>query len=71
VLDLTAHSETIESWQGMGDAIVAIHGPISKKSDARIGTTGTYNTNGCVRMHIEDQVRLEGIPLGTPVDIVE
>ena len=29
VLDLSAHSEAIQSWQGAGDAIIALHGPIS------------------------------------------
>jgi lipoprotein-anchoring transpeptidase ErfK/SrfK len=70
VLDLSAHSEAIQSWQGMGDAIIALHGPISSSSDARIGTTGTYISNGCVRLHTADQEKLMEVPLGTPVDIV-
>ena len=70
VLDLSAHSEAIESWQGMGDAIIALHGPISSSSDAKIGTTGTYISNGCIRLHEADQVKLMEITLGTPVDIV-
>ena len=70
VLDLSAHSEAIQSWQGAGDAIIALHGPISSSSDARIGATGTYISNGCVRLHEADQVKLVEIPLGTPVDIV-
>jgi len=69
-LDTTGHSEVIKSWQGTGDAVTAIHGPISAKSDKRIGTTGTYISNGCVRMHLADLQRLEVIPPGTPVDIV-
>jgi lipoprotein-anchoring transpeptidase ErfK/SrfK len=68
VLDLSAHSEAIQSWQGMGDAIIALHGPFG--ADAKIGTTGTYISNGCVRLHEADQVKLAEIPLGTPVDIV-
>ena len=69
VLDTSGHSETIRSWQGMGDAITAIHGPISSRSDAQIGTTGAYISNGCIRMHEVDQVKLDVIPLGTIVDI--
>ena len=70
VLDLSAHSEAIQSWQGAGDAIIALHGPISASSDRQIGATGTYISNGCVRLHEADQVKLAEIPLGTPVDIV-
>jgi lipoprotein-anchoring transpeptidase ErfK/SrfK len=70
VLDLSAHSEAIQSWQGAGDAIIALHGPISASSDAKIGATGTYISNGCVRLHEADQVKLAEVPLGTPVDIV-
>jgi lipoprotein-anchoring transpeptidase ErfK/SrfK len=70
VLDLSGHSEAIESWEGSGDAIIALHGPISASSDAQIGTTGTYISNGCVRLHEADQLKLDVIPLGTPVDIV-
>jgi lipoprotein-anchoring transpeptidase ErfK/SrfK len=70
VLDTNGHSEAIESWEGSGDAITAIHGPISASSDAQIGTTGTRISNGCIRMHEADQVKLGIITLGTPVDIV-
>jgi lipoprotein-anchoring transpeptidase ErfK/SrfK len=70
VLDTSGHSEAIESFQGLGDAIISIHGPISAASDAQIGTTGTYISNGCVRLHEADQLKLAPIPLGTPVDIV-
>jgi len=70
VLDTSGHSEAIWSWKGSGDAITAIHGPISASSAARIGTTGTKISNGCIRMHEEDLLKLEMIPLGTPIDIV-
>jgi len=70
VLDTSGHSEAIQSWEGAGDAIIALHGPISSSSDARIGTTGTHISNGCIRLHVEDQLKLAPIPLGTPVDIV-
>lgn len=70
VLNTSGHSEAIQSWQGMGDAITAIHGPISASSDAQIGTTGAAISNGCIRMHEADQLKLDVIPLGTPVDIL-
>ena len=70
VLDTSGHSEAIQSWQGAGDAIIAAHGPISSSSDAKIGTTGTYISNGCIRLHEADQIKLDVIPLGTPFDIV-
>ena len=70
VLDTSAHSEAIGSWDGTGDAIIAIHGPISSSSDAQIGANGTAISNGCIRLHIADQVQLAVVPLGTPVDIL-
>ena len=70
VLDTSGHSEAIKSWKGSGDAVTAIHGPVSAASDARIGTTGTKISNGCIRMHIEDQKKLAVIPVGTPIDII-
>lgn len=70
-LDSTAHSEAIRSWQGSGDAVIAIHGPINTKSDKKIGTRGTYISNGCVRMHLADLQRLSAVPLGAPIDIVQ
>jgi lipoprotein-anchoring transpeptidase ErfK/SrfK len=69
VLDLSAHSEAIQSWQGAGDAIIALHGSFG--ADAKIGTTGTYVSNGCIRLHREDQLKLAEVPLGTPVEIIE
>jgi len=70
VLDLAAHSEAIQSWEGSGDAIIALHGPISAGSDAQIGDTGTRISNGCIRMHEADQLKFTGVPTGTPVQIV-
>lgn len=68
-LDLSAHSDAIQSWEGAGDAIIAIHGPIDSAADADIGTTGTRISNGCIRLHDTDLTRLNMLPLGTPVDI--
>jgi lipoprotein-anchoring transpeptidase ErfK/SrfK len=68
VLDLSAHSEDIQSWQGSGDAITAFHGPFGSEELIRAG--GGKVSNGCLRMLPEDQIKMDGIPLGTPVDIV-
>jgi len=68
VLNLSAHSEDIQSWQGAGDAITAFHGPFGADELLRAG--GGKVSNGCIRMLPEDQIKMEGIPLGTPVDIV-
>ena len=35
VFDTSAHSEAIQSWEGAGDAVIAMHGPISSSSDNR------------------------------------
>jgi lipoprotein-anchoring transpeptidase ErfK/SrfK len=69
VLDLSAHSEAIQSWQGAGDAIIAFHGPFGAESRIRAGKA--YVSNGCMRMLPEDQLKMGVIPVGTPVDIVE
>ena len=69
VLDLNAHSEDIASWDGKGDAITAFHGPFG--AEALIRSGGGRVSNGCIRMLPEDQVKLDGITLGTPVDIVD
>ena len=68
VLNLNAHSEDIQSWQGSGDAITAFHGPFGSEDLLRAG--GGKVSNGCIRMLPEDQIKMDGIPLGTPVDIL-
>lgn len=68
VLNLNAHSEDIESWQGSGDAITAFHGPFGSEELIRSG--GGKVSNGCVRMLTEDQLKMDPITLGSPVDIV-
>lgn len=70
VLVTSAHSDAIADWNGTGDAIIAIHGPIDAEADAQIGTTGTAVSNGCIRLHDADLAQLHGVPAGTPVDIV-
>jgi lipoprotein-anchoring transpeptidase ErfK/SrfK len=69
VLVTSAHSDAITDWEQSGDAIIAIHGPISSSADAEIGTTGAAISNGCIRMHDADLAQLADIPAGTPVDI--
>jgi lipoprotein-anchoring transpeptidase ErfK/SrfK len=68
MLALNAHSEDIESWDGMGDAIIAFHGPFGSEQLIRAG--GGKVSNGCIRMLPEDQLKMDGITLGSPVDIV-
>jgi len=68
VLNLNAHSEDIQSWEGSGDAITAFHGPFG--AEALIRSGGGKVSNGCIRMAPEDQIKMDGIALGSPVDIV-
>ncbi|MDQ6840151.1 MAG: L,D-transpeptidase family protein [Actinomycetota bacterium] len=70
VLVTSAHSDSITDWEGSGDAIIAIHGPIDERSDSQIGSTGAKISHGCVRLHDADLARLSVIPPGTPIDIV-
>jgi lipoprotein-anchoring transpeptidase ErfK/SrfK len=69
IMITSAHSQAIQSWEGTGDAIIAIHGPIG--ADAEIGTTGAHISNGCIRLHDNDLLRLEDVPPGTPIDIID
>ena len=69
IMITSAHSQAIASWEGTGDAIVALHGPLG--ADAEIGTKGAHISNGCVRMHDAELARLEIVPPGTPIDIVD
>jgi lipoprotein-anchoring transpeptidase ErfK/SrfK len=68
VVDLNAHSEDIQSWDGSGDAITAFHGPFGAEELIRSG--GGKVSNGCIRMLPEDQIKMDGITVGTPVDIL-
>jgi hypothetical protein len=68
VLNLNAHSEDIQSWQGAGDAITAFHGPFG--AEALIRSGGGKVSNGCIRMLPEDQIKMDGILTGSPVDIL-
>jgi hypothetical protein len=68
VVNLNAHSEDIQSWQGSGDAITAFHGPFGSEELIRSG--GGKVSNGCLRMLPEDQIKMAPITVGTPVDIL-
>jgi lipoprotein-anchoring transpeptidase ErfK/SrfK len=70
VLVTSDHSDAITDWEGMGDAIIAVHGPIDSEADAEIGATGAAISHGCVRLHDSDLAQLEMIPPGTPFDVV-
>jgi lipoprotein-anchoring transpeptidase ErfK/SrfK len=70
VLVTSNHSNTITDWEDSGDAIIAIHGPITSADDALIGTTGAAISHGCIRLHDADLALLAGLPAGTPINIV-
>jgi hypothetical protein len=70
VLVTSAHSDAISDWGDSGDAITAIHGPITSYDDSLIGTTGAAISHGCIRLHDADLAQLANIPAGTPLDIV-
>lgn len=64
----SAHSRSIADWQGSGDAIIGVHGPLGAAGE--IGSTGARISHGCVRLHRRDLVRLGDVPPGTPLDIL-
>jgi lipoprotein-anchoring transpeptidase ErfK/SrfK len=70
VLVTSAHSNAITDWEASGDAIIAIHGPITSYDDSLIGTTGAAISHGCIRLHDADLAQLSIIPAGTPLDII-
>ena len=69
VLVTSAHSDSISDWGNSGDAIIAIHGPITSYDDSLIGSTGAAISHGCIRLHDADLSQLDQIPAGTPLDI--
>jgi hypothetical protein len=69
VLVTSAHSDAISDWGDSGDAITAIHGPITAYDDSLIGTTGAAISHGCIRLHDADLAQLAMIPPGTPLNI--
>src|ERR1700722_6484329 len=63
-----AHSPTIGDWEGSGDAVIGIHGPLGE--DSEIGTSGAKISHGCIRLHDHALEQLTKVPPGTPIDIV-
>ena len=68
VLVTSAHSPKISDWDGSGDAVIGIHGPLG--GDAAIGTTGARISHGCIRLHEQALTNLQSVPPGTPIDVI-
>jgi lipoprotein-anchoring transpeptidase ErfK/SrfK len=64
----SAHSQSISDWEGSGDAVIGIHGPLGE--DSEIGTSGARISHGCIRLHDRALEQLAEVPPGTPIDIV-
>jgi lipoprotein-anchoring transpeptidase ErfK/SrfK len=67
MLETSAHSTVFTTFEGGNDAIIAIHGPIDSYADEKIGTHGAAISNGCIRMHDRDLVKVARVPDGTPI----
>lgn len=67
IIVTSAHSTTIGDWEGSGDALAGIHGPLG--GDAAIGTTGARLSHGCIRLHVPALTQLRDLPAGTPLTI--
>jgi lipoprotein-anchoring transpeptidase ErfK/SrfK len=67
VIVTSAHSEAISNWEGSGDAVIGIHGPLG--GSQLIGTNGANISHGCIRLQEAALLRLRDIPAGTPIDI--
>jgi lipoprotein-anchoring transpeptidase ErfK/SrfK len=68
IIVTSAHSQAISDWEGSGDAVIGIHGPLG--DDSETGTTGARISHGCVRLHVPALERLDAVPPGTPIDVV-
>jgi lipoprotein-anchoring transpeptidase ErfK/SrfK len=68
IIVTSAHSQSISDWEGSGDAVIGIHGPLGE--DSEIGTTGARISHGCIRLHEQALELLDTVPPGTPIDIV-
>lgn len=68
ILVTSAHSPEIADWEGSGDAVIGIHGPLG--ADSEIGTIGARISHGCIRLHDAALEKLSKLPAGTPIDVV-
>ena len=68
IIVTSAHSPAIADWEGSGDAVIGIHGPLG--DDTEIGTSGAQISHGCIRLHDQALERLAEVPPGTPIDVV-
>ena len=68
IMVTSAHSTSIGDWEGSGDAIIGIHGPLGM--DAAIGTGGARISHGCIRLHEQALSGLSKVPPGTPIDVI-
>ena len=68
IMVTSAHSPGISDWEGSGDAVIGIHGPLG--DDSEIGATGARISHGCIRLHDQALQRLAEVPPGTPIDVV-
>jgi L,D-transpeptidase catalytic domain len=69
IIVTSAHSNSIANWEGSGDAVIGIHGPLG--ADSLIGTTGAYLSHGCIRLPIPELVQLRDVPAGSPISICD
>lgn len=68
IIVTSAHSPNIQDWEGSGDAVIGIHGPLG--ANALIGNGGAYISHGCIRLLIPDLLRLRDVPAGSPINII-
>ncbi|HTU71917.1 MAG TPA: L,D-transpeptidase [Trebonia sp.] len=68
VIVTSAHSPTISDWEGSGDALMGIHGPLGDSK--QIGVTGARVSHGCIRLQVQALELLRQVPAGTPVDVI-
>lgn len=69
IMVTSAHSPAISDWEGSGDAVIGIHGPLGM--DSVIGTTGARISHGCIRLHEQALNKLAVVPPGTPIDVID
>lgn len=67
ILVTSAHSAKIHNWEGSGDAVIGIHGPLGKKK--AIGKRGARISHGCIRLYNKSLNKLGSVPPGTPIHI--